>query len=74
MAYWLHSTLAAAQLYASQEQARAALMQLAMQLKGRGYGAEVIGPDHLRLTHPTEGIVEAYIDTGGPEVGGDDET
>jgi len=74
MAYWLHSTTGPATLHADEAAARAALKKLVAALERKGYKVKETEPDHFFLTHGSTGYVEAYIDTEGPEVGGDDET
>ena len=74
MVYWLHSTLAKAEVFESEERARQALEGLVKRLKAKGYQAQEVRKGHFHLTHASEGFVEAYIDVDGPEVGGDDET
>lgn len=74
MAYWLHSTLGPATLFDDEEAALAALKKLVGALEKKGYKAKTLADERVRLTHATEGFVEAYVDMEGPEVGGDDET
>jgi hypothetical protein len=74
MAYWLHSTLGPPELHADEAQARAALERLVAKLRKQAYRVDEVSADHYRLTHPSRGFVEAYIDTQGTEIGGDDET
>ncbi len=74
MAHWLHSTIGPATLFADEASARAALKKHVAAFEKKGYKAKEMQPDHFMLTHATAGNVEAYIDTEGSEVGGDDET
>lgn len=74
MAYWLHTTHGKSTLYGDKDQARQALKNHVAAWVGKGYKSKETEADHFLLTHPSQGYAEAYIDTEGPDVGGDDET